>query len=372
MRFDSCRFYFDLSVVSLFGKSRTYFFYKPNQFEKHLRLRFLMTFWLGRLTGFFLLLVSAESFSQDIAFSQFYNSPVQLNPALSGTTKVSRVIFNYRNQWPSFNNAFITNAVSWDQFFSAINGGVGVQITNDQLGAGIYSANSVSLAYSYNIAGQDFATRFSLQGNFIQKKIDFNRLVFYDQIDPVNGFNNLQPTSETINTQQKSFVDFSAGILGYNKSTYMGLVFKHITQPDESFTGNDNNGKLPVAITAHFGHDFKSKKNSRSKTIFSPNLLFVQQSKFKQLNVGTYLTLGNVFGGMWFRYSFNRADALIFLAGLKKSIFKIGYSYDVSLNLLASKSGGAHELSLSLLFGAGKKGTIRRNLKLFSSCPEIF
>ena len=38
--------------------------------------------------------------------------------------------------------------------------------------------------------------------------------------------------------------------------------------------------------------------------------------------MGTYLNIGNIFGGLWFRYAQNRPDALIFLAGIKEKLFK--------------------------------------------------
>src|SRR6185437_7654822 len=53
--------------------------------------------------------------AQDPAFSQFFASPLSLNPALTGKFNGSvRVAGNYRNQWPQINNAFITSTVSID------------------------------------------------------------------------------------------------------------------------------------------------------------------------------------------------------------------------------------------------------------------
>ena len=44
--------------------------------------------------------------AQDPAFSQFFASPLTLNPALTGKFNGTlRVAGNYRNQWPQINNA---------------------------------------------------------------------------------------------------------------------------------------------------------------------------------------------------------------------------------------------------------------------------
>jgi len=56
--------------------------------------------------------------AQDIHFSQFYMSPLNLNPALTGVMNSQvRVVGNYRNQWASVlkSNAFSTYSASYDQ-----------------------------------------------------------------------------------------------------------------------------------------------------------------------------------------------------------------------------------------------------------------
>ena len=56
--------------------------------------------------------------AQDIHFSQFYLSPLNLNPAMTGVMNCNvRLVANYRNQWASVlkSNAFNTYSVSYDQ-----------------------------------------------------------------------------------------------------------------------------------------------------------------------------------------------------------------------------------------------------------------
>jgi hypothetical protein len=56
-----------------------------------------------------------STWAQDPNFSQFFASPMTLNPALTGKFDgVFRVAGNYRNQWPTINNAFVTKTVSVD------------------------------------------------------------------------------------------------------------------------------------------------------------------------------------------------------------------------------------------------------------------
>ena len=69
--------------------------------------------------------------AQDPAFSQFFASPLTLNPALTGKFNGTlRVAGNYRNQWPQINNAFVTSTISVDgnNITNKITNGDGKQI----------------------------------------------------------------------------------------------------------------------------------------------------------------------------------------------------------------------------------------------------
>ena len=58
--------------------------------------------------------------AQDPHFSQFFASPLTLNPALTGKFDGTlRAAGNYRNQWPAFNNVYTTSTLSVD--FSILN-----------------------------------------------------------------------------------------------------------------------------------------------------------------------------------------------------------------------------------------------------------
>src|SRR5215469_6509866 len=62
-----------------------------------------------------LFLFAPAAHAQDPGFSQFFASPLTLNPALTGKFNgVVRVAGNYRNQWPAINNAFITSTIAVD------------------------------------------------------------------------------------------------------------------------------------------------------------------------------------------------------------------------------------------------------------------
>ena len=95
--------------------------------------------------------------AQDPNFSQFFASPLTLNPALTGKFDgVLRVAGNYRNQWPTINNAYVTKTASVD--FGVLknripeidNMGVGFLGITDRAGDGVLVTNSAGISFSYH------------------------------------------------------------------------------------------------------------------------------------------------------------------------------------------------------------------------------
>jgi hypothetical protein len=50
--------------------------------------------------------------AQDIHFSQFNETPVLINPAMSCTAFDTRIIANYKNQWASVTSPYQTYGIS--------------------------------------------------------------------------------------------------------------------------------------------------------------------------------------------------------------------------------------------------------------------
>src|SRR5205085_1092445 len=131
--------------------------------------------------------------AQDPNFSQFFVSPLTLNPALTGKFDgVYRVAGNYRQQWPSIANAYNTGTVSLDagilknripendQF------GIGVLVLSDKSGeGGILQDNyaAVSLAYHKALDENGFNTiGLGFQGAYTDKKLYPQKAHFEDQL----------------------------------------------------------------------------------------------------------------------------------------------------------------------------------------------
>ncbi len=292
--------------------------------------------------------------AQDPVLSQFYAAPLQLNPAFAGITNSPKINLNYRNQWSSIFNAYTTYAASYDQYLQNVNSGIGFAVLMDRAGDGIYNTGNFNIVYSYKLPiNQNTYIKGGIQAGLYQVSLDWDKLVFIDQLDPISGQTQLSEENRP-DQLSKSYFDVSTGLLVYNRLFYGGISIFHLNSPNESIL-NINEGLLnglPMRLSLHGGMQiYLSKDNkTKNKPFISPNILYTKQDKFQQLNIGAYAGMSSVFAGAWFRHSFGNPDAVIFSLGFSKSLFKIGYSYDYTISRLNSESNGSHELSVLINF----------------------
>ena len=319
---------------------------------------------------YFLGMLSASA--QDVAFSQFYANPLYLNPALAGSKICPRLTLNYRNAWPEINKGYVSYSAAYDLNVKAISGGIGFIADADVAGGGALNTYSASAIYSYRLqATRSLVINAALQAGYLQYRLNWDKLVFYDQIVPGTG--EIMSSQETPPSRLSvGDVDFSAGVLaGYNERLYLGAALHHITMPDMAFyIGNTN--RMNMRITIHGGALIDVKQGLQDGEMgdlsFSPNIVYMQQGNFHQLNAGAYVNFFPFVGGLWFRHNFENPDALIVLLGFQQPRYKIGYSFDLTLSRVSlGGSGGAHEVSFAWQFDCPKKEFKYKAIK----CPRF-
>ena len=130
----------------------------------------------------------SNSFAQDVHFSQYFTSPLTLNPALTGLTQCDlRFGANYRTQWATVSNTpYTTGTVSFDIATlknSLPEGdalGVGMLVLYDQSGTGALTnmTTGISLAYHKSLGFYKHHTiSFGVQGYIVQKKINLIQIL---------------------------------------------------------------------------------------------------------------------------------------------------------------------------------------------------
>lgn len=321
----------------------------------------------------------ADTQAQDPHFSQFFASPLTLNPALTGRFNGNlRVAGNYRNQWPTINNAFVTTTVSVD--FPILSNalpeidrwGVGVMAFADQQADGVLKNTyySLSTAYHKGIDEDGYhSVTVGFQGTYAQKRLNTANLKFEDQLRS-NGFTGI--TNEIFNPQNLNinYFDINAGLM-FNGvfegdlNYYLGASIYHINRPQESFTGAMFD--LNQRYTLHGGVYLPIGQTTTLHT----TALFQQQAGAKETVLGAAIgfNLGSdandnpttFYAGSWYRFK----DAVIPYIGLEFGRFRFGGSYDVNTSNLrtASNSQGGFEISLIYIN--------RKNDSKFLNCPAF-
>lgn len=330
--------------------------------------------------------ISGESVSaQDPQFSQFYAAPLYLNPAFSGATGQARAGLNYRNQWPSIPASFVTSAAYFDYYFDEYNSGVGMLISTDREGLAGLRSTSINLTYAYQLRINDYLTvRPGISAGYVIRNIDFSRLTFGDQFDPISGEVILPVTNEAINFNNVNYLDLGAGALVYTENFWVGFSAHHLNTPDQAFTGTTES-TLATKYSIHGGYKIKLPKVSytkgqiptRRERSITPTFQYKTQGEFDQLDIGTYVTLEPVVFGLTYRglpvktlNGFPNNESIIFLVGMTYNGLNVGYSFDYTISDLGISSGGAHEISVSYVFSLDDKRKPPKNVRQIP-CPKF-
>ena len=291
--------------------------------------------------------------AQDAGFSQFYSNPLYLNPAFAGTLDVPRLNFQYRDQWQSFPEAYTTYSAAFDFPVEKLHGGVGINIVNDSKANGLLNSLQADLIYSSFIKISRYYTLSgSIEAGFHQNSLDWNSLVFPDNLDAYFGHH--RTSAETPVADPKyQFVDFAAGVLVYGQRMFGGLAVHHLTRPAQSYyEGQEEGDVLNRKYTLHYGIRIPVFifGHWRKKFDVSPQLVAIQQGRFMQFNYGLLANYRGFTIGTWFRQdlAFNY-DSFIFLMGYMRKRWHFTYSYDYTVSGLNGLSGGTSEFSVGFL-----------------------
>lgn len=342
---------------------------------------------IATVTAAFAMLTTTIS-AQDIHFSQFYSSPLNLNPAATGVMSCDmRVTAIYRNQWGS-----IMGANAYNTFSAGVEGkfrtgsydyfGVGLNIATDKAGASKYAQTQVGLSASYlkRIGGRRSNEQYLVAGGQIgisQRGFNSAGLQFGDQFTG-DGFSGNVPSQEVFTQTRTTFADFNVGLMYFaaldpkGKSTYyVGLAFSHLTRANLALL---RSGQEPLYMkyTIHGGGDFRVARRFAVVPHFAVHLqgpsiqsMFGSSFKFdlskraqsdQAFSIGAYGrivsaqdSLGNNKGA--------GTDALMFTARVTFGSHNVGLSYDVNMSKLkaASRGNGAIELSYVYTMCGGRK-----------------
>lgn len=339
---------------------------------------------------FFALLQTTLSTGQDIHFSQFGNSPLNLSPGLAGVFGGDlRFVGNYRSQWRSVpvpyttfsgsveNKLYLTKG-RYDKFLT-----LGGMINYDRQGSLHLTSLQIGIPVSLTLplARNKFLTLGATPA-FGQRAFNQNKVNFGNQWDGCVFDPGINPNEDLLlqNTSLKYF-DLSAGVnfrmQGITKRNRLDLggAMHHINRPYHDFWSSTLNDPGNVRLYN------KLSVYALGLVQVKPNFdLMVQGSYQKQgayeeivygggvrfhLNQKPYRELALQIGA---DYRSRYQDALIPHVEVLYKTWMLGVTYDVNfwsdVNLVTNRRGGPE---VSLIYRLYKI----KPLPVFKSCPII-
>ena len=329
---------------------------------------------LSAIALVFCLFVMIDSGAQDIHFSQYYNAPLRLNPALTGAFDGKwRAHAAYRTQWSSVfgKYAYKTYAAGFDMKFHAFKDdyfSVGLSLFNDQAGASRFAQRQGHLSFSYLKKvgggrgwGDETAHYLVLGGEagFGQNGIYWNDLRFSQQFNGEFYDPNLS-NGENTNVSSKTYLDAGAGLMYYgvfadNMSLYAGGSVSHLLGQDISFI-DGRRERIYYRYSGYLGGQIPFGE----EWSILPSVLFMLQGPSMEINgggmfryqntdwnavalrAGGYARIANTVRGSI------AADAFVISAGAELQNWRVGISYDFNISTLeaATQKRGATELTV--------------------------
>ena len=289
---------------------------------------------------FFYVFLPLNILSQNLNYSQFYSSPLNLNPAMTGIGEFGRFGIIYRNQWPNIGDG-LHYISSWaDYNLLKSNFSFGLNFSREVESSSSLSSSTFSPSISYEVnLNYNWVLKSGIQVSHSSSNFNRKNLVFYDQLNEDGSSS--QTNENFLLNDRKSFIGLAAGLLAYSDKTWVGFSIFNINKPNISFI--DKNSNLNRLYSFHFGYTIDNLK-------LSPSIHYKQYAKFRQLDVGTYFNLNPINIGIWYRGipidSNNFLNSLVGSLSLKIDNLRIAYSYDYNISYLSSFSGGSHEISL--------------------------
>jgi len=303
--------------------------------------------------------------AQDIHFSQFYETSILRNPALTGIfTGDYKVGVVYRNQWSAISKPFQTAVVSGEMRMPVRgqkNDFVSLGLLSYYDKAGSVGLQTVTLypALNYNkslSSEQNSFLSVGFTGGFIQRSFDPSKATFDNQFQ--NGeYDPANPTGENLPDPTFTQWDAGAGVSlngttgkDNNVSYVLGAAGYHFSRPKYSFA-NDRDINIAIRCNVNAGVSVQASE----KFSYQLHANYMNQGSYNEVIFGGLLgwnkmppssteVLFSIMGGLFYRLG----DAIIPTVKIRYQGLSFGMSYDANLSKLttASKLRGGYELSI--------------------------
>jgi type IX secretion system PorP/SprF family membrane protein len=292
------------------------------------------------------LLLTTTLKSQDFHFSQFFAGPLNLNPALTGSSELTRMGINYRKQWPGLDFDFNGYSAFIDHYSFDLQSGVGLVVNSYNEENMSLNTSELGLLYSYNLKVSDFSSvRMGTQVMYARRSGNLENLIYGDQIDVFNRAVNPNSIDKLDQLEPFGYLDLGVGFMYASPSFWIGISGHHLNSPKMLNSTYSEFEFLPIKYGVQAGWEKELGSagywsNNRER-YFSLLANYKKQGVFSQLDLSAQ----------------TKYDSFIFGLGFRGMISQIG-----------ANTKGSHEFSLRYQFLAGnqkRRGQRDRALKCF-------
>lgn len=312
---------------------------------------------------------------QDLVYTQTFGSPLYMNPAFAGNLAKTSFYLNTRQQWPSISGSYTSSLFSANHRLDKINSGLGFIINQNEEGSARYTSTNVSGIYSYILhINKKWTVAPAIQASYINSRFDQSTFVFGDQIN--DDFSVSKTVNENLIFNNSNSVDISSGVILYNNNMWAGFSSHHLTQPT-NFIGSSSS--LNRKYSFHTGYQYRFIPTGlRDEVTFSPSININYQNPYSRVGINLitsyhYFSIGTGISNITSSFANKNILNSFFLLGYSDDHFKIGYSYDFTVNG-AVGLGGAHEISLGVLLNYdnnSNRNPLKHKKIRKVSCPKF-
>jgi len=306
---------------------------------------------MTRILFFLLFISSAAMAQQPMQFSQFMFNKYQMNPAYAGFDYSLNVTGVYRTQWTELPTQPRTQNVNAHLPMYIINGALGINVANEQIGY----FNNTQATISYNYVLETYLGLFSggLKAGMIQSSLSGSLLRTPDGIYEAASISHQDPILSELN-QNGVGVLYGLGVYFIGNFFEAGASFSRYPRT------NINISDTKVELVPYINFYAESNIDITDELIVTPSIMVRSDMIHTQTDVAAIAKLsGNIFGGVGLRgYNPRSIDAAMLYAGWRfNEHYTLSYAYDIGLSALRNAHDGTHEVllnyNLNKLIGAG-------------------
>jgi len=312
---------------------------------------------MKKIIQIYLILSVISSYSQELnlpVFTQYLaDNPFVVSPTYAGIGDNLRIRANGLTQWVGIKDAPDNQSLYADMRILD-RSGVGISLYNDQNGNTKQTGAKVSFAHHITL---DYYSK-----QYLSFGISFNVNTFKIDIDKFNSGTGISASNDPAitNNRNVSNMNFDVGSLYRNKDFYISLNIGNILNKNiDKFYRQEP--ELLRNYQIYTGYIFRQSTTNRIE--LEPSIFYqlFESDKRSSTDINfKYRQFNRYDDYFWVGVSYRFLNDQLLkplmigpMAGIKKSNFYFGYSYQSSLNKIGAYNSGTHVVTIGLDFFQG-------------------